>query len=137
MYVSILVVYMMVYYNAQWLKSQNLIIFFPRLSQKAILINHQNQNAIPSFHFERSQPNSPMQAAEKLVDVSNKSPRFYGHHDCNTSRFRILSIKVGACHLSRYNLNFHNFQYNTLGPWVNHLIDQASDGQIIVFIDWK
>ena len=30
-----------------------------------------------------------------------------------------------------------NLQYNTLGPWVNCLIDQASDGQSIILIHRK
>ena len=32
---------------------------------------------------------------------------------------------------------FDNLQYNTLGRWVNRLIDQASDGHSIILIDWK
>ena len=30
-----------------------------------------------------------------------------------------------------------NLQYNTLGRWVDRLIDQASDGPSIILIDWK
>ena len=30
-----------------------------------------------------------------------------------------------------------NLQYNTLGRWVDRLINQASDGPSIILIDWK
>ena len=33
--------------------------------------------------------------------------------------------------------NSDNLQYNTLGRWVDRLIDQASDGSSIILIDWK
>ena len=32
---------------------------------------------------------------------------------------------------------FDNLKYNTLGYWVDCLIDQASDGPTIILIDWK
>jgi hypothetical protein len=68
---------MKVYYSTQWLKSENLIIVFPKLSHKAILINHLDQDAILAFFFEKSKPDSPLQAVEKLVNVFNRSFRFY------------------------------------------------------------
>ena len=35
------------------------------------------------------------------------------------------------------NLESDNLQYNTLGCWVDRLIDQASDDPSVIFIDWK
>ena len=34
-------------------------------------------------------------------------------------------------------LQSDNLQYNTLGHWVDCLIDQTSDGPSIILIDWK
>ena len=35
------------------------------------------------------------------------------------------------------NLKYDNLQYNTLGRWADHLINQVSDGPSIILIDWK
>ena len=62
--------------STQWLKSENLIIFFPKLSHKAFLINHWSQDAIPSINLESSQPKVT------VILYENRVPKRVGEAIC-------------------------------------------------------
>ena len=59
---------------------------------------------------------------------------FYGQADKEPP---IINVVDQTPRISQAGLKSDNLQYNTLGYWVDGLMDQASDGPIISLIDWK
>ena len=49
--------------------------------------------------------------------------------------FDLLRKFFGGCNRSIRYYKPNNLQYNTLGPWVDHLINQVSDSPSITLID--
>ena len=58
-------------------------------------------------------------------------------NDCNL--LKSAQSARNTCHknIPLGDLKFANFQYNTLGRWVDGTNVPPSDGQIIILIDWE
>ena len=48
---------------------------------------------------------------------------------------KLCCICVSFCLYGKDGLKSNNLHYNTLGRWVDHLIDQETDGLSIILID--
>ena len=104
-----------------------------------------DSNLDPNLNVFQVQINSPL----KAVDISDQVIIWYGRSFLS-STFRVDSMISLNWLTPYYSFFLHtiyffpispggqesdNLQYNTLGRWVNCLIDQAFDGPSIILID--